>query len=139
MKRKVFVYVTLKEDGINYLLAFESLDEPGFEVPKGSVEPDEGLMEAVHREVLEESGVTHLDIIKELGITTWQDEQQHFFLARTLTAKREEYEHQVTGNDFDDGFRYRFKWLAINSSLEKCLVQGCDRFVRDLIVAVSED
>lgn len=139
MKRKVFVYVTLKEDGIDYLLAFESLDEPGYEVPKGSVEPDEGLVEAVRREVYEESGVAQLDIIKELGIATWQDEQQHFFLARTQVPKLDEFEHQVTGNDFDEGFRYRFKWLAIDSSLEKCLVQGCDRFIRDLIGAVSED
>jgi 8-oxo-dGTP pyrophosphatase MutT (NUDIX family) len=138
MKRKVFAYVTMQEDHSTYLLVFESLDEPGFEVPKGSIEPGEDLATAVHREVHEESGVVDLEIIQELGKTLWQDEEQHFFYVRTKTATRDEFEHQVTGGDFDHGFQYQYTWLPIDAGLATHLVQGCGRFLDELITAVSE-
>jgi 8-oxo-dGTP pyrophosphatase MutT (NUDIX family) len=139
MKRKVFAYVTMQEDHNSYLLVFESLDEPGFEVPKGAVEPGEDLAAAVHREVYEESGLADLEIIQELGIATWQDEEQHFYLVKTNNATRDAFEHQVTGVDFDQGFRYKFKWVSIEPDIDQILVQGCDRFVSELFAAVSED
>ncbi len=133
--RKVFAYITLHEGNNSYLLAFESLDEPGYEVPKGQVEPGENLQSAVHREVQEESGLTDLEIIKELGTTTWEDQDQTFFWIRTQSAKRVDFDHQVTGNDLDEGFLYQYTWLEIDSRLKRCLVQGCDRFIDHLISA----
>jgi 8-oxo-dGTP pyrophosphatase MutT (NUDIX family) len=139
MNRKVFAYVTMQEDRSTYLLVFESQDEPGFEVPKGAVEPGEDLRAAVHREAYEESGLTDLEIIQKLGMTIWKNEEQHFFLARIKNVKREEFEHQVTGVDFDQGFRYKFKWIRIESGIDKALVQGCDRFVDELISVGCDD
>ena len=139
MKRKVFVYVTAKEAGANYLLAFKSHHEPGYEVPKGSVEPGEDLPTAVRREVQEESGITDLENIEKLGIVHWQEQEQHFYQVRARSARLDAYDYFVTGNDFDRGFRYQFKWLELNSSLEKLLFQGCDRFLAELISAVSKD
>jgi 8-oxo-dGTP pyrophosphatase MutT (NUDIX family) len=104
MKRKVFVYIIrVGEDTVN-LLVFDSLEEPGYEVPKGGVESGESLEEAVHREVYEESGLTGLNIIKELGKIRWGDEEQHFFLAEAPSDVADTFEYQVTGEGIDTGF-----------------------------------
>jgi ADP-ribose pyrophosphatase YjhB (NUDIX family) len=48
-RTKVFAYVVRTDRASPGLLAFVSLDEPGFEVPKGSVEAGETLEQAVIR------------------------------------------------------------------------------------------
>lgn len=137
MRKKVFVYVIrTKKESVD-LLVFVSLDEPGYEVPKGSVEPGESLEEAVHREVYEESGIEGLRIIKELGKTLWGDEEQHFFLAEAPSTVADVFEYQVTGEGIDRGFWYRYRWLEIERGLEEKLVQGCDRFVAELVAVAG--
>lgn len=74
LHRKVFAYVTRITDGAPELLVFESLDEPGFEVPKGAVEEGESLEEAVHRELFEEVRIAGARVVRELGTTEWHDE-----------------------------------------------------------------
>ena len=135
MERKVFVYVVRAKKESVELLVFDSLDEPGYEVPKGSVEPGESLEEAVHREVHEESGIGGLGIIKELGETQWKSEEQHFFLAAAPSGVADVFEYQVTGEGIDKGFWYQYRWLEIKQSLGEELVQGCNRFVGQLIAA----
>jgi 8-oxo-dGTP pyrophosphatase MutT (NUDIX family) len=137
MRRKVFVYVKRTVEASVYLLVFNSLDEPGYEVPKGSVESGEGLEEAVHREVYEESGLRGLRAIKKLGKTQWGDEEQHFFLVDAPSNVPDAFDYQVTGEGIDRDFWYRYSWLAIGRDLEERLVQGCDRFVRELIAEVG--
>lgn len=137
MRKKVFTYVTQRVRGATYLLVFESLDEPGFEVPKGSVEPGESLDNAVRREVFEESGVIDLHIITELGTAEWEDEEQHFFHAEVYSVDFGEFLHRVTGNDVDEGFYYKYWWLEIDTDLKKRLVQGCDQFFDELILSVD--
>jgi 8-oxo-dGTP pyrophosphatase MutT (NUDIX family) len=137
MRSKVFVYVIRMRETSAELLVFASLDEPGYEAPKGSVEPGESLEEAVHREVYEESGLEGLRIIKPLGKTWWGDEKQHFFLAEAPANVADVFEYQVTGKGIDRGFQYQYRWLEIERTLEEKLVQGCDRFVGELIAAVD--
>lgn len=66
-RKKVFCYVVRTDAALPALLVFESLDEPGFEVPKGAVEAGESLEGAVYREVLEESGSTAASSIGTAG------------------------------------------------------------------------
>jgi 8-oxo-dGTP pyrophosphatase MutT (NUDIX family) len=139
MKRKVFVYIIrVGEDTVN-LLVFDSLEEPGYEVPKGGVESGESLEEAVHREVYEESGLTGLNIIKELGKTHWSDEEQHFFIVEAPSDVADTFEYQVTGEGIDTGFWYRYRWLEIGRELEDRLVQGSNRFVEELIAEAGAE
>jgi len=137
MRRKVFTYVTVRNEAIIYLLVFDSLEEPGYEIPKGSVEPDENIEDAVHREVYEESGLIDLDIIKKLGVTVWRDEEQHFFLVESHITKITEFDHQVTGDGPDDGFIYRHRWLKVETGLKEKLVQGSNYFFDRLLLAVG--
>lgn len=137
MKGKVFVYVIrVGEDKVD-LLVFDSLEEPGYEVPKGGVEPGESLEEAVLREVYEESGLQGVKVIKELGKTYWGEEEQHFFLAEVPSDVADAFEHQVTGEGIDTGFWYRYRWLEIGRELEDRLVQGSNSFVGELIAEVG--
>ena len=137
MRKKVFVYLIRKREESVDLLVFNSLDEPGYEVPKGSVDPEESLEEAVHREVYEESGIEGLRIIKELGKTQWGDEEQHFFLAEAPSGVMDVFEYQVTGEGIDKGFWYEYKWLEIKGDLGERLVQGCDQFAGELAAAAG--
>jgi 8-oxo-dGTP pyrophosphatase MutT (NUDIX family) len=118
MKKKVFVHVVRVGETTAEVLVFDSLEEPGYEVPKGSVEPGESLEEAVHREVYEESGLKGLNTIKELGKTYWGDEDQHFFLVEAPPDVADTFEHEVTGEGIDTGFWYRYLWLEIGRELK---------------------
>ncbi len=133
--RKVFAYVIRITDGASELLVLESLDEPGFEVPKGEVEDGETLAQAVERELLEEVGITGARVVRELGTAAWQDERQHFLLVEAPSGLPRTFEHTVTGSGIDAGFRYRFRWLPADRELHDRLVQGCDRFVDGLLAA----
>ena len=137
MIRKVFVYVIRFGESTVDLLVFDRLEESGYEVPKGHVEPGESLEEALHREVYEESGIEGLKVIKELGKTHWGSEEQHFFLAEAPSDVADTFEYQVIGEGIDSGFWYRFSWLEINRELEDRLVQGSNCFVGELIMAVG--
>ena len=137
MRKKVFVYVIRAREKSVDLLVFDSLDEPGYEVPKGSVEPEESLEEAVHREVYEESGIEGLRIIKELGKTQWGDEEQHFFLSEAPCGVTDVFKYQVTGEGIDRGFLYEYRWLEIKGDLGERLVQGCNRFVGELVAVAK--
>jgi 8-oxo-dGTP pyrophosphatase MutT (NUDIX family) len=120
------------------LLVFESLDEPGFEVPKGSVESGESLEQAVRRELWEEAGIEGIDSFSEIGATAYQNEDQRFFLVRALGTIPDTFEHVVSGDDEDAGLRYAFRWLPIAPSLQSSLVQGCDRFADFLLHSTCE-
>ena len=133
--QKVFAYVTRITDGVRELLVFDSLDEPGFEVPKGAVEGGESLEEAVRRELHEEAGITDARTIRELGATDWEDERQHFFLVEPPPGLPRRFDHTVTGDGGDAGLSYRFHWLSIDRELRRRLVQGSDRFVDELLAA----
>jgi len=137
MRNKVFTYVTIRVNEVFYLLVFKSINEPGFEIPKGTVETGEKLETAVRREVFEESGFNKLQILKELGNVIWKDEEHHFFLAEVESSGLNGFTHLVTGNDIDEGFSYEYSWEEITQDLKNRLVQGSERFFDALIFEIG--
>jgi phosphoglycolate phosphatase-like HAD superfamily hydrolase/8-oxo-dGTP pyrophosphatase MutT (NUDIX family) len=131
--RKVFCYIVRSDGDRPRLLVFGSLDEPGFEVPKGTVEAGETLEQAARREILEESGITGVQLIKRLGSTNYLGEEQHFMLLKATKELPLSFTHRVTGEGIDQGFRYRFRWLDLSPTLHDVLVQGCQAFVGELL------
>ncbi len=131
--QKAFCYVVRTDGSAPRLLAFASLDEPGYEVVKGAVEPDETVVQAALREIHEEAGIREVIPVRELGVTCWQGEEQRFWLLRTTVPLPESFSHMVTGEGIDRGFEYRFCWLDVTSNLRDLLVQGGNRFVDELI------
>jgi 8-oxo-dGTP pyrophosphatase MutT (NUDIX family) len=129
---KVFVYVVAGRGQQSRLLLFASHDEAGFEVPKGAVEPEESLEAAARREVLEEAGITELELILRLGTTCWERERQHFLIARCPGTDSDPFTHTVTGDGVDAGFVYQFRWRPLSAVEPSDLVQGCGRFLAEL-------
>ena len=115
------------------LLIFDSHDEPGLEVPKGTVELGESLEDAVRRELLEEARIQSVSIVDCVGSARWQDEVQHGFIVEPSEVLADAFSHQVTSEGIDRNFVYRFSWFPIAIALEKELVQGCGQFVHCLL------
>lgn len=87
--------------------------------------------------MLEEAGTTGVRVIQEIGVTWYKGEEQRFFLLEAQGGLPDAFEHTVTGDGGDRGFRYTFRWLSVDSSLQGKLVQGCEAFVDALIDAVG--
>ena len=134
---KVFCYVVRTDGRAPRLLVLTSLDEPGFEVPKGAVEPGETLEQAALREILEEAGMTAVRVVQELGVAHYMGEEQRFLLLETTRQLPSTFTHIVTGEGVDKGFRYDYQWLDVTPALNDLLVQGCDAFVSELIKEVN--
>ncbi len=136
-RQKSFSYIIRLNQAGPELLVFDSLEEPGLEVPKGSAQPGETPAQTAVREVEEESGLTGLTLIRELGVTLWQDEEQHFFLFRAGEPLPDRFEHVVTGQDGDRGTRYQYQWIAVTPALSQSLVQGSNAFVGEMTAALE--
>jgi 8-oxo-dGTP pyrophosphatase MutT (NUDIX family) len=137
--KKAFAYAVHTEAAEARLLVFESHDEPGIEVPKGAVETGETFAEAAVREVREESGIEGARVLRELGTTWYEGEEQRFFLLAVPESLPDAFEHTVTGDGIDQGFVYAFRWVPIERlQLRRDLVQGCGAFVDALVDAVVE-
>jgi 8-oxo-dGTP pyrophosphatase MutT (NUDIX family) len=107
--RKSFAYLIRVDRPHPRLLVFDSLDEPGLEVPKSAAEEGETFEQAALREVLEEAGITSVRVIQALGMTRFCDEEQRFFLLQAPGGLPDAFEHTVTGDGGDRGFRYAFR------------------------------
>jgi len=135
--QKTLGYVVRTDLAAPKLLVFASLDAPGYEVVRGHVEAGETQQTAVLREIEEESGVTAVQIIKQLGSVSWQNEEQHFYLLETTQPLPETFVHIIRSHDADNGLRYAFCWLALTASLKTQLVYGGGAFVDDLLTYYS--
>ncbi|MBU0595719.1 NUDIX domain-containing protein [Candidatus Bipolaricaulota bacterium] len=109
MDRKVFLYVLRKRHERREILAFESHDEAGSEVPKGSVEPGETLVEAVRRELREEAGLHTANEPEPISTTIWRDEEQTFFRVEGSDAALDRFGHMVAGTGIDASLVYRYE------------------------------
>jgi 8-oxo-dGTP pyrophosphatase MutT (NUDIX family) len=113
LRQRVVVYVE-RRDG---LLVFDHRDhqEAGTQVPAGGVQPGEDLLDAVIREVREETGVRldaepallgnheHLDGLDRPALS-------HFYRVNAPDGLPREWQHIVTGDGEDNGlvFECRF-------------------------------
>ncbi len=132
-RRKVFAYIVRMDLPTPKLLASVSWVTDGFEVPRGGVEPNETLSQAVLREVDEESGLRALRIVKEIGMAHWQDEEQHFFVLECLQPPIANFFHTATGLGIDVGSEFQYCWLDLTPALHTVLVEGCSAFVSALL------
>lgn len=135
--RKSFTYLVRMDRSEPQLLVFDSLDEPGLEVPKGAVEEGETFEAAAVREVLEETGIAGVGVVRDLEMTRYCDEEQRFFPLEAPDGLPDAFEHTVTGDGGDRGFCYAFRWLPIDASLKEQLVQGSGALVEALVDVVS--
>lgn len=144
MIRKVFAYVVRDViPGLNQLLIFT--DHHGrMSVPKGTVEAGESLHDAVVRELHEESGIAHAQVLRPIGERMVEvhggpamqgplEQQLHVgFLIRTSDELPDRWSHVVHGDGIDNGFVYHYEWLELTSDLPRTLAYGAGWFAREL-------
>jgi 8-oxo-dGTP pyrophosphatase MutT (NUDIX family) len=113
---KVCAYLT-RQDGTE-LLVFRGPGHEGLQIPKGTVEPDETLDDALRREVAEESG---LDVggIDRLASDIWTRRSdplekyvRHFYHA-DVNEPRDRWDHVVTGEGEERGRTFEFFWVEL--------------------------
>lgn len=115
---KVWLYVVRSCNTQPELLVFEHTHvDAGIQIPAGTVEANEDLLLAAHRELLEETGirVSNLMPFGELQ-REWDNEfvHAHWFYGYAPDNTPDEWVHQVTGSGQDKGMPFRCYWLPEN-------------------------
>ena len=104
------VVVRLENGHIQVALVRE-MDHPDYVLPKGHVEAGESLERAARREIQEESGISNLNLISELGVKERLDfskkswKKTYYFLYLT---------DQVEGVPTDKGHHHGLWWFPID-------------------------
>lgn len=109
------------------LLVFDHLDFPeaGTQVPAGGREPGETPAEAAIREVAEETGLTGVEAVAELGVSehphpvTGRPRRTTYVQLRTTGGPTGGWTHLVAGDGEDGGLRFgcRFTPLPLTAPL----------------------
>lgn len=109
-------------DGGHHLLLFTHPDFPEapIQIPGGTVEAGEAVEAALDREILEETGLTGLSVLRKLGVSevpSIANESEvlvrHCYLLEAPPDVTESWIHVVAGNGLDEGLRFAFGWHRI--------------------------
>jgi 8-oxo-dGTP pyrophosphatase MutT (NUDIX family) len=124
------------------LLVFEGPGHDGFQIPKGTVEPDETPDEAVYREAVEESGLAAFDGVRHLVTDVWTRRASppkryvRSFYHATVHEPRDAWTHTVTGSGEEAGTAFEFSWIDLPTDAAFAL--DLDDYLRALPRAVVE-
>jgi 8-oxo-dGTP pyrophosphatase MutT (NUDIX family) len=113
---KVCAYLT-RGDGTE-LLVFRGPGHEGLQVPKGTVETNEPLDAALHREVAEESGLA-VPHARRVASDVWTRRAgpltkyvRHFYHAE-IDEPRDRWDHVVTGHGDECGETFEYFWVDL--------------------------
>ena len=103
--------VTRQEGGLIYVALIVESSRPGYVLPKGRLEAGETILEAAHREIEEEAGLSDLTLVTKLGVeerlslkkVAWK--KVHYFLFTT---------NQVEGKPTDTEKTYELHWFSLD-------------------------
>lgn len=123
IKRKVLAYITVGTEDKQKLLVFEQKGRPdaGLQVPGGTIEEDELLIDALYREVEEETGIPRelFQLEGKVSKTKYYPEdkneliERNIFHLRYLGEVKERWEHQIVSKGKDNGLIFCFHWEPI--------------------------
>lgn len=116
---KVEAYITRITGERATLLLFTQRGCPqaGWQVPAGTVEPGESLLEALHREIYEESGLHGLALVGSLGthLSPQGSLQRHAFHLSAPPGLAASWPHRVHGIGEDHGMVFEYSWVPLSS------------------------
>jgi 8-oxo-dGTP diphosphatase len=136
IRRRVVAYVTRERDGRLELLTIEAelYPEDGVQVPAGRLEHGETLQEGLRRELAEETGLTGVELVRELPdfqATYENHNENHAFLLRATEETPDEWRHEVYGDGVDAGLIHLCRWVPLTPEL-KLWPSGVDPMLRHL-------
>lgn len=136
---KAFGYITREHEGQLQVLVFEQNTEgAGIQIPKGTVEEGEAPLEAVSREMFEETGLSHLTVkglIAEDYFNHYSGAlQKRYFYHLTTNEKRDTWQHHPTGLN-ETGFIFSFYWIT--DEQEVTLAKGHGDYLYRLMAHVN--
>jgi 8-oxo-dGTP diphosphatase len=90
----------------------------GVQVPAGRLEAHEGLEDGLRRELLEETGLEHVRVVRELP--RFEEHypsryENHGFHVVLEGEAPDRWEHVVHGDGDDAGHVFRFRWEPIGA------------------------
>ncbi|MET4563172.1 8-oxo-dGTP pyrophosphatase MutT (NUDIX family) [Lysinibacillus parviboronicapiens] len=112
---KAYGYITREREGRLQVLVFEqNMNGAGIQIPNGTVEEGETALEAVAREMFEETGLTYL-AVKELIAQDYYNHysgalQKRYFYHLTTNEQRDSWQHCPTGVNEAD-LELTFYWI----------------------------
>src|SRR5690606_4296300 len=122
--RKVFAYITRGPDENRELLVFEYKGEPeaGIQVPGGTIAEGEMLIDALYREVTEETGLQRdvLDFAGKIHKYNYYPEhrdkvyERNIFHFEYTGEKIDEWEHTIQSKGRDNGLTLLFRWEPVD-------------------------
>ena len=119
---KVLAYITRAAPEGLQLLVFEHQGSPeaGVQVPGGTVDPGEELLDALRREVVEESGLTDLAVVCPLAADPfeWEGRTQlrHVFHVEAPPETPDSWSHTVTAGEEDCGLVFLYRWIRLDEA-----------------------
>jgi 8-oxo-dGTP diphosphatase len=136
IRRRVVAYVTRERDRRLELLTIEAelYPEDGVQVPAGRIEHGETLQEGLRRELAEETGLTGVELVRELPDfeATYENyNENHAFLLRATQETPDEWRHEVHGDGVDAGLIHLCRWVRLTPKL-KLWPSGVDPMLRHL-------
>ena len=124
VKRKVLAYITRGQEKDLEILVFEQKDKPnaGWQVPGGTIESDELIIDALYREIEEETGITRqdLELRGKVNKTNYYPRNSDTVYERTIFQLAyngdplKEWEHYVKGHGKDEGLKLCHRFIPIN-------------------------
>jgi ADP-ribose pyrophosphatase YjhB (NUDIX family) len=121
---KVLAYITRQDTQGLEILVFEHWKGPqsGIQLPGGTVDAGEELVDALHREIEEETGLTGCRVVQMIGKATfyadWRDEWQmrHVFHLTAPNATPDTWTHTVSAGEEDKGLVFTLRWLSLEEA-----------------------
>ncbi|MFB4160026.1 NUDIX domain-containing protein [Geomicrobium sp. JSM 1781026] len=126
---KVYAYVT---KGQHLLVFTQNSLQAGIQVPKGTVESGEEVLDAAVRECIEETGIQSLPPPVFLARDEWQRPygwvEQRFFYHFSYSNLPEYWTHSPSRGGAETGLVFRFQWVAYDHA-PHVLITGHDDYV----------
>lgn len=137
LKRKVLAYITKGEEADREILVFEQKNNPdaGLQVPGGTIEDDEFLIDALYREIEEETGIPRkdLELQGKVNKTNYFPENRDVVYERNIFhlaftgEEREKWEHHVESDGKDNGMTFCHRWIPVKDLPE--LAANQDQYI----------